>query len=168
MFAGLTNSGLTRSRHTRPSQPRAITTPAEVAENDESQKFAILDRLSAELNCTVVENRKLGKFLAHAILRRLRMRGENFLYQSVAFSIPNFPRSYAQRIFPAESVIENSTKVQTWRLESMSEVSSSFGQIFAMTRHMAFGCLRGEFCRASAVGLPSIISLFHFLLAMQR
>lgn len=107
-------------------------------------RLAELTELSEQMGYSAIENVKLAKCLGHAISKRLRTRGENFVYQSAAFNVQNFPRAYAQQIFPASCIIENTMKVQTWRLESMKQVSMTFGFLLEMTTQMAAGCLRGE------------------------
>lgn len=144
MPAGGTNFGVVRSPHRPPAHRDVVIARVDSSSPSHDEKLVLLTRLSAELGFTMVRDVKLAKYLAHAILKRLQTRGENFLYQSAAFNIPNFPRSYAQKIFPEQSVTENSEKVQTWRLESMLEVANIFGPIFGLTRKMASGCLRGK------------------------
>lgn len=139
-----TGSHLSQRRHGASgrgivAQPR--TTSAQMRTLEE--RIAQMNNLSNELGFSTMSNIKLAKCLGTAISKRLRTRGENFTYQSAAFSLDNFPRSYAQNVFPESCVIENSAKVQTWRMETMLEVSQAFRDLLAMTTRMSAGCLRG-------------------------
>lgn len=108
------------------------------------RKRAKIAQLAEEVGLVTYEKDKLVKYLGHAISKRLRTRGQNFLYQSAAFSIPNFPRACALTIFPVTFLTENSAKLLTWRLESMAEVASVMGCLMSQACQSSSGCTRGE------------------------
>lgn len=114
----------------------------------EDDKLALMISLAKELGFCVYERQKLLAHLGHSLSARLRTRGSNFQYQSVAFRISNIPRSFCQEVFPTETVTENSTTIQTWRFESMSSVSQIFAKLLASTKDMTAGSTR-------ALQLPS-------------
>lgn len=73
---------------------------------------------------------------------RLKTRGDNFQYQSAAFSIANFPRSVAQALLPLDCVTDDTPKVQTWTITSMERLAQTFDPILLKTDQMTAGCSR--------------------------
>mmetsp|Transcript_48078 Transcript_48078/g.119032 ORF Transcript_48078/g.119032 Transcript_48078/m.119032 type:complete len:161 (+) Transcript_48078:497-979(+) len=136
------NAGVRENEVPRPVSAPATSTALQSMPHDE--KVSLMRQLAEDLGFTPVENGKLATHLGQAIMRRLRSRSEqNFQYQSVAFNITNFPRSYAQKIFPVASVTTNADAVQTWRLETMGVVSTTFDWILQLSGETCSGCCRG-------------------------
>ena len=98
--------------------------------------------------------------LAMGMTRRMRPRSAMQVYQSVAFSLPNFPRQAALDIFPrSQLVTKKEAATLTWKFVSISEVSGFFDRVLQLS---------GRHCSGMSMGLKtaseSVIRVIAFIL----
>ena len=72
---------------------------------------------------------KLRREIGQGIARRMVNRMGDFVYQSVAFSLVNFPLSVLENIFPADLMTTNETDLKTWSLTSVDWVAAVLGPL---------------------------------------
>ena len=82
---------------------------------------------------------KLYLELAQGIASRLINRKGEEVYQSVAFSILNFPLSVLMTIFPEDLLILDSPGTKTWRLSKVEHVATILGPL--LQEHSSLMCV---------------------------
>ena len=85
---------------------------------------------------------KMRKQLGTAIARRMMQRKGGFIYQSVAFSIDNFPLQAAEEIFPSRLVIHTDNSCTTWSAGSQTEVLEMVGSLLCESQYACVDAAR--------------------------
>ena len=82
---------------------------------DETKALALLSELANKFSVATMPLNRLKVQLARAISTRMRVRSGTNVYQSMNFSLPNFPLEAARTILPSDYVCEAG---KTWTMDT--------------------------------------------------
>ncbi|KAL1530231.1 hypothetical protein AB1Y20_001146 [Prymnesium parvum] len=105
-----------------------------------AQKEAQLLALAIELDVVLMPIKRLVKQLGHAMLSRMCAREGMNVYQTMDFTLPNFPLSAARRILSAATQMEKGTA--TWKWMTFPAVAAMFGPLFQECDFICAGSTR--------------------------
>ena len=109
------------------------TTLIEAPKQKSNQKMEQLLDLAKEMGFFVTPKARWITLLAGQISTRLRAREGSHVYQSAAFSIPNFPYELASQTFEHLQEIQDTPKgTTTWRAPTMQQTTELLACIFAV------------------------------------
>lgn len=94
-----------------------------------SREETQLIEMAHRLGYAVTPISKSRQELARAIASRMVNRKGDFVYQSAAFSITNFPLSALESIFPDDLLTNDPDAPKTWSLPSVGCVSTILGPL---------------------------------------
>ena len=92
-------------------------------------KLVEFQESALELGLVCFPLHRMRKQLGTGMARRICQRRGLFVYQSVAFSLDNFPLQAAEQIFPAHLKTSNTPSVMTWKAETQQEVTELTGSL---------------------------------------
>jgi len=120
---------VSRKRHRSAKQLTSPPDPQTPVSATRAQKEAQLLALAMELDVVLMPVQRLVKQLGHAMLSRMCAREGLNVYQTMDFTLPNFPLSAARKIFsPTMMQMEKGTAV--WRWMTFPAVATMFGPLF--------------------------------------
>ena len=135
----------------KPRSPDWFAPPAVTSEADclkttaaaELRQLAELHESARRLGQICFPLQNYRKQLAQSIARRMSQRLDDFIYQSAAFSLDNFPRQAAEEILPEYMLVQPTTpSVKTWRATTHSEVMAMVSPLIEMSDYFCAGGAR--------------------------
>ena len=112
------------------------------------EKLATMRSLALELGFSTSPMARWQAELGLSIATRLKNRDGQHIYQSVAYSIPGFPRDATLWMLPEELLVDQSldrweTATLTWRLQTVQQLTSALHPILLQAKgHWTAGCSR--------------------------
>ena len=97
----------------------------------QTREEAEMIETARRLGYAVMPVDKLRRELAQSIASRMVNRTGEFVYQSAAFSITNFPLTVLQTVFPDYLLTTDTRETKTWTLPSVSACATILGPLIS-------------------------------------
>ena len=119
-----------------------MTAPLVAPAKKELPDLVELQNRALELGFVCFPLHKYRKQLGTMMARRMCQRRGEFIYQSAAFSLDNFPLSAAEHIFPDHLVTLTTTSVKTWKSSTFTELMQMTGTLLSTSEFACVGAAR--------------------------
>ena len=125
-----------------------------------AKKHEAFAALALELGYAFMPRQKLQRMIGESIARRMIHRSGMYVYQSMAFHVPNVHIQTAEQFFSVGLQPDTPHNVSTWKMETFEEMEETFPQLLAMSGFLCAGLTRAlqepleRVCRVVAVLLP--------------
>ena len=148
-----------------PSALQIVVSPAAQTLEKKEAEFAAL---AEQLGYSFLPTKKLLRMLGESLARRLVHRSGYYVYQSIAFSIPNSDIRTAQKLFQEDCLkTDTQPSCRTWKLSTFEDMEQAFSPVICMSGYACAGLTRAlqepleRVVRVVAIFLPGRAEVSH-------